>query len=179
MKKKLFASLALVPLVLTACGQEVKHIDELERTETTSAEETTAEETSSEEAEDGVTTLVTSNTFSDVEMKLEHEGDQVMTLIQNSTIKKGDLDEEVLNSIRQLGEETKQKMAELEGGEYSFTEEDDVFVEHIVMPLDSPENVRTAIENGVLPVTGDEDAVAFISLQQTKGALLASGWNLK
>lgn len=178
MKKKLFATLALVPLVLTACGQEVKSV-ELERTNTdgqVSVEET---ETQGEEAEDGTTTLVTSNSFADVEMELESEGDQVMKLTQHSTIKKADLTDSIIENVRQLGAETEEKMSEIEGGEYSFTEEDDSFVEHIVIPLDTPKNVRAAIENGVLPVTGDSDSVALISLKQTTDALTASGWNLK
>ena len=65
----------------------------------------------------------------------------------------------------------------IEGTEYTTEEGDGEIREVITIPVADEEVLKAVIEQGLLPVDGDD--VSEISLEQTRESLEASGWTVE
>ncbi|MDY5585084.1 MAG: DUF1307 domain-containing protein [Arcanobacterium sp.] len=120
-------------------------------------------------------TFVMGNEFVQIEMTLEAKEDKVQTITQHSTIDTAKVtDTAMLDTVREQVEITKEKMSDITGAEYKFTEKDGIMTEDMVLPVHTKELLDQITEKELLPVTGEN--VEFLSLEQSVKSLTAQGW---
>ena len=153
MKKKILSLMLAVCVVLglSACGGE-------------------------EEVEDAlVCTMEQSGmTFT---MRMDAKGDTVTNVEQETVISTEGFTEDQIQQLRAAIEEAAAAYEAIEGTEYTTEEGDGEIREVITIPVADEEVLKAVIEQGLLPVDGDD--VSEISLEQTRESLEASGWKIK
>lgn len=153
MKKKILSLMLAVCVVLglSACGGE-------------------------EEVEDAlVCTMEQSGmTFT---MRMDAKGDTVTNVEQETVVSTDGFTEDQIQQLRAAIEEAAAAYEAIEGTEYTTEEGDGEIREVISIPVADEEVLKAVIEQGLLPVEGDD--VSKISLEQTRESLEASGWTVE
>ena len=115
-----------------------------------------------------------------ITQRYDAQGDKAVKMTQKAVIKTAGFDEVTLESIHSEGENTKSKLAGVEGASYQFDETDGEITETIVLALNDPEAVKQIVKSGVLPVGGaNADKVNQISIKATKDNLEQQGFTIE
>ena len=132
---------------------------------------------------DALVASLTQGDFIEITQNYDAKGDKAVKLRQVGTVQTDGLDEATIESIRAAGEETRTKIAEIEGASYDMQEADGALNETITLSLEDPEIVQEIIDSGLLPATGqdftDTEDIAYISIQATKESLETQGFTIE
>ena len=110
-------------------------------------------------------------------MRMDAKGDTVTNVEQETVISTEGFTEDQIQQLRAAIEEAAAAYEAIEGTEYTTEEGDGEIREVITIPVADEEVLKAVIEQGLLPVDGDD--VSEISLEQTRESLEASGWTVE
>ena len=110
-------------------------------------------------------------------MRMDAKGDTVTNVEQETVVSTEGFTEDQIQQLRAAIEEAAAAYEAIEGTEYTTEEGDGEIREVITIPVADEEVLKAVIEQGLLPVDGDD--VSEISLEQTRESLEASGWTVE
>ena len=110
-------------------------------------------------------------------MSFDAAGDKITNVEQVTVVDTSGFTEDQIAQLRTAIEDASAAYAEVEGVEYSTEESEGEIREVISIPVDDEEVLQAVIDQGLLPVEGEN--VTELSLEQTRQNLEDSGWTVE
>lgn len=110
-------------------------------------------------------------------MTFDAAGDKITNVTQETVISTEGFSEDQIEQLQAAIDDVAATYAEIEGVEYSTEDGDGEIRETIVIPVADEDVLKTVIDQGLLPVEGEN--VTQLSLEETRKGLEASGWTVE
>lgn len=110
------------------------------------------------------------------EMVLDAEGDKITKITQTSSVSLEGITEEQIASLDENIAQIKEEYEAINGVKYNSEKSDKELKEIVEIDTSNKDTLKAAIDNGILPVEGNESNLSF---KATKESMADLGWTVK